>query len=509
MDQKTLSAFKYNCRYQLTGYTIGALRAYARGIGLPNATEKKKGELIEDIIAILSGERLPINKSKLGAPVKNDYVDPALVREMESLRKLYFPHQFQENADPFDFATEYVKMQNSQGEFRFESSLSEEERANITEEKTYEGQIEYIENIPCVIPLSGNRSQKEKLLIPREIIDRYELLDGDVITCTAKKSNAAYVVTGITVINDCAADMVTRIRFEDAEVEYPMQPLCFDSTALKEGAASVRTLQWLIRIRRGQRGCVISAPKAGKTSLLLDMAKASLVNNRDVWLFVLLLDQTPETVAQFKKDLPHCHFMYTTYEDDCDAQVFAADFLLKRAKRFVECGKNVLFIVDSFNALAHAYNETDASMGGKTLAGGLESKTVYYLKNFLGTARNLKSKGSLTMLGALNTDTGNPADETLLNEMTSVSNLEIYLSEDLAIKHIFPNIDLMKSRSFDARFPDEKADSLSLADFLKREYLPYYSLESLWLMIADCKTYEEAYNKAWKAVKKAKQEKTE
>ncbi len=506
MDERTLPAFKYNCRFQLMGYNIGALRAYGREIGVAQATEKKKNELIEDIIEILSGERLPIGKTNRGAPVKNSYVDPALVREMEALRKSYFPHQ-DENVNPFDFAAEYVKLQDTNKEFVFHSPLLDEGNAELIEEKTYEGQFEIIEGVPCIIPLSGNRNQKEKIIIPQEVIERYDLIEGDVVVCTASKAKTAYVVTGITVINDCASGTVTRTRFEDAEVEYPMQPLCFDSTALKESAVSVRTLQWLIRIRRGQRGCIVSAPKGGKTSLILDMAKASLVNNRDVWLFVLLLDQTPETVAQFKKDLPNCHFIYTTYEDDCDAQVFAADFLLKRAKRFVECGKNVLFFVDSFNALARAYNETDASMGGKTLAGGLESKTVYYLKNYLGAARNLKGNGSLTMIGALNSDTGNPVDEMLLAEMTSVSNLEIYLSEALAVKHIFPNIDLMKSRSFDARFPDEKADSLSLADFLKREYLPYYSLDSLWLMLAECKTYEEAYNKAWKAVKEAKKSK--
>lgn len=506
MKETTLPAFKANCQFQLMRYNIGALRAYAREIGVPRATEKKKGELIEDITAILSGEREPIAKTNLGAPVKNGYVDPALISEMESLRRAYFPERYSENGEAFDFVAECVKLQNKDKEFVFASPLLEEGETELPEEKTYIGQYETVQGVPCVLPLSGNRAQKEKIIIPNDVIERYELVEGDVVHCTVRKAKTAYVVTGVSVINDCAAGTITRVRFEDAEVEFPMQPICFDNTGLKDGRVSVRTLQWLIRVRRGQRGCIISAPKAGKTSLILDMARATLLNNRDVWLFVLLLDQTPETVAQFKKELPNCHFMCTTYEDDCDAQVFAAEFLLKRAKRFAECGKNVLLFVDSFSALARAYNETDASMGGKMLAGGLESKTVYYLKNFLGSARNLKEKGSLTMIGSLTADTGNPMDEKLLAEITSVSNLEIYLSQDLAIKHIFPNYDLMKCRSFDERFPDEKDDSLSLGDFLKREYLPYYSLESLWLMLAECKTYEEAYHKAWKAVKKAKAE---
>lgn len=504
MRNKDLSAFKANCRYQLMGYNLGALRSYAREIGVLRATEKKKNELIEDIIDILSGERIPNEKTTRGAPVKNAYVDPALVREMDSLRKSYFPNQVDNTETPFDFAREYANMQKSGNEFRFESPQIEEGKAEIIEERLYEGQYETINDVPCVIPLGGNRSQKEKIIIPDEVIERYGLVEGDTVACKASKAKAAYVVTEVTSINGSYAGIVERTSFEDAEVGYPTKPICFDNAGLKDSPMSVRTLQWLLRIRQGQRGCIVSAPKGGKTSLLLDMARASMINNRDVWLFVLLLDQTPETVARFKTELPHGNFMYTTYEDDCDAQVFAAEFLLKRAKRYAECGKNVLFFVDSFNALARAYNETEASMGGKTLACGLESKTVYYLKNFLGSARALKSGGSLTMIGTLNSDTGNPASDLLLTEMIAVSNLEIHLNADLAIKHIFPNIDLMKCRSFDARFPDEKDDSLSLADFLKREYLPLYSLEELWLLISDCKTYEEAYKKAWKEVKAKK-----
>ena len=506
MKETTLPAFKYNCRFQLMGYNIGALRAYARQIGVERSTEKKKGELIEDIICVLSGERIPVRKNNLGAPVKNDYVDPALVREMEELKARYFPSTQTENGEiPFDFATEYAEMQKRREEFRFETSSVTQ--TNEQEELTHEGQFERISGVPCLLPLSGNRAQKEKIIIPDEVIERYNLLEGDVITCKVYKAKTAYVVGEVTYINACSSGTIERVNFEDAEVEFPTQPIYFDSTAIQDGPVSMRTLQWLMRIRRGQRGCVISAPKGGKTSLLYDMATASLVNNRDVWLFVLLLDQSPETVSQFRKGLPHCHFMYTTYEDDCDAQIFAAEFLLKRAKRFAESGKDVLFIIDSFNALARAYDETDASLGGKTLACGLESKTVCYVKNFLGSARNLKAKGSLTMLGALNAETGNPADEFLLGEMTSLSNLELYLDNGLAIKHIFPNLDITKSRSFDARFPDDKPDSLSLHDFLLREYLPYYSLEDMWLTIRDCKTYEEAYNKVWKAVKKAKGDK--
>jgi transcription termination factor Rho len=165
----------------------------------------------------------------------------------------------------------------------------------------------------------------------------------------------------------------------------------------------------------------------------------------------------------------------------------------------------VLFLVDSFNALARAYNELDISAGGKTLVGGMESKTLYYLKKFLGSARNLKESGSLTMLGALTKDTGNPVDDLLVTELCSVSNLEIHLSEELALCHIYPNIDLAKTRSVDARYPNEQEeDNYMLCNYLRHEYLPLYPLETLSSIVQKAKTYEEVYNKAMKAVREAK-----
>ncbi len=499
----TLPAYKDQCRLILKNYTIRALRVYARYIGVRAGTEQKKDPLIEEIVAIRSGERLPAEPSKRGAPAKeeNKKPDPNLVKEMDELQERYWKTVHGEST-PFDFQKEYRNMLDENTEFVFNDPQNE--KGNETDEE-FEGQYETISEIPCLLPLSGNWKQQQKIVIPNEIIEKYALVEGDVLICFARKQEGIYAVTGVSFINGIDVSIFERAHFEQAKTSDPVIPISFDG---KWDRADITTkaLHWLLTVRRGQRGLVIGEPKSGKSSLLYNMSMSAMNNNTDVWLFILLLDQSPETVVQFRKDFPHVNFMYTTYEDDCDAQIFAAEFLLKRAKRFAECGKDVLFIVDSFNALARAYNESERSLGGKTHACGLEYKTVYYLKNFLGSARRLEKKGSLTMIGSFATGTGNPMDDILLPEMKTISKLEIALSGDLAKKRIFPNFDLANTRSVDTRFPDAEDDSLFLPDFLRREYLPHYSMEDLALLLSGSKSYEEAYRKAWKAVKGVEKE---
>ena len=501
MYPMTLPAYKDQCRLILKDYKITELQIYARYIGVQAGTEARKNELIEAIVAIRSGERLPAEQSNRGAPPKKNKLNADLVKEMDDLQEKYRKNVHGEST-PFDFQKEYRNMLNQTTEFVFNDPQNE--KADKTEEE-FEGQYETISGVPCLLPLSGNWKQEQKIVIPNKIIVKYALVEGDVLICSARKQEEIYAVTSVSFINGIDVGIIERVNFETAEISYPIIPITFDG---KWDRADITTkaLHWLVTVRRGQRGLVIGEPKSGKSSLLYNMAMSAMNNNTDVWLFILLLDQSPETVVQFRKDFPHVNFMYTTYEDDCDTQIFAAEFLLKRAKRFAESGKDVLFIVDSFNALARAYNESERSLGGKTLAGGLESKTLYYLKNFLGSARRLEKKGTLTMIGSLASGTGNPMDEILLTEMKTVANLEFTLSYELAKKRIFPNFDLANTRSVDARFPDAKDDSLFLPDFLRREYLPHYTMEDLALLLSESKSYEEAYRKAWKAVKGVEKE---
>jgi transcription termination factor Rho len=163
-------------------------------------------------------------------------------------------------------------------------------------------------------------------------------------------------------------------------------------------------------------------------------------------VMLLLVDQSYEMLSEFHRAFGDLNFLYTTYEDDVDRQVFVADYILKRAKRYAESGKDVVLFVDSLTALAHAFNDTEASMGGKTLPCGLEVKTIHYLKKYFGAARSLEKGGSITIIGALVVDTGDPMDDVLARELFEIATLELVLNSQLATKRIYPAIDFEKSR---------------------------------------------------------------
>jgi transcription termination factor Rho len=195
--------------------------------------------------------------------------------------------------------------------------------------------------------------------------------------------------------------------------------------------------------------------------------------------------------------------LYTTYEDDPERQVFVAEYLLKRAKRYAECGSDVLVLVDSLSALARAYNDTDASIGGKMLVGGMESKTIQYLKRFFGTARCFEKGGSVTILGTVTVDSGNPADDLISAELSAIGNYEVCLNEQLARKRIYPAIELSSSKTNKSGLiVGTRGDNLDF--ILRNEYLPKYSQEELYELLFDAKSYEDFEESVIRKVKSKK-----
>ena len=224
--------------------------------------------------------------------------------------------------------------------------------------------------------------------------------------------------------------------------------------------------------------------------MLQELARAALHLNEELSVLVLLVEQSPECVAEYRKIVKKGNLVYSTYDDDVDRQVFVAEFILKRAKRLVECGKDVLLFVDSLNGLAHAYNDTEDSIGGKVLPCGLESKTVRYIKKYFGSARRMEKGGSLTIVGAISTQTGNPADEYLAAELSPQASVEIHLDDELVKRRIFPAINLLKINTKENE--RMQSDDERYADYLLRnEYLQAKGSESLLRVLANSKTCKE------------------
>jgi transcription termination factor Rho len=232
----------------------------------------------------------------------------------------------------------------------------------------------------------------------------------------------------------------------------------------------------------------------------MDMAISAKRANKNLSVISVLVDQAPEAISFYKAQVGGENVLFTTYEDSPERQMFIAEFALKRAKRYAETGRDVLLIIDSLNALSRAFNETDASIGGKTLAGGLESKTIQYLKRYFGTARCLEDGGSLTIIGALSVATGNPADDLLRAELAPVSNLEIVMSEDLAKRRIFPPIDLFETRGKRTSATSGLREGIT-NDLIRSDYLSAFSTEDLYKIIRDAENFQDMENKVFKQLK--------
>ncbi len=491
MIEKDVERFKTEGRLFLNTKGLASLRSYAREIGVDSPTkDKNKPELIECILAVLTGETLAIEKSKRGAPVKSDVIDPTMPKEMERLCALYLEgataSKSEESEYPktdipiYDFAEEMKKLREKNKGYYFSDSYLENGFEATIEE--YVGQLATINSVPLLLPLDCIDSN-EKVIISIEFIRQYDLREGDVVSCYVRKRKGIFVAVRIIKINGIPGEELRRIRFDEGMVTYPDEPLCF----YQDGNYSKiehKFFDWISPIYRGQRALITGAPKSGKTKILQELALSAHALNEYVRVFVLLVDQSLETVNAFRKSLPKDRLVYTTYEEEADRQVFAAKFLLNRAKRFVESGRDVVLVVDSLNALARAFNDTEESAGGKMLPCGLESKTVHFIKKYFGAGRRMERGGSLTIIGGVSTATGNPADEYLASELATLSNLKVTLSDSMAVKRSYPALDPCKIQR-------EGNETGTKEKFLRDKILPAYSEEDLRKKLEGALSYKD------------------
>ena len=445
MSKENLEKFKLKCKAFLATIDIHRLRAYGRSIGVSRPAAKDKEELIEDIVGILSYELAPVERSNRGAPVKNDSVDERLPAKIAEIKAECFVNDVMMDIPEYDFNKEYQQMlKDTEGARWLVVNDPQIETVGSVSKVVSRGQVCYYENEWFLFSFSGAFSE-EKVPIPAQVIEEYKLRDGDVVTCYYRETSTWKKVEVVTSINGVALPFVKeRPNFDECNACYSKQRICFYDEN-KFSSATHKCVDWLFPITEGQRACVISTPKAGKTQMLHSLANAASNLNSNTNILVLLSDQTHETVSEFRRNFNSMELAYTTYEDDADHQVYVAECILNRAKRYAEMGKRVILFVDSLTALARAFNDTEASMGGKTLPCGLEVKTIHYLKKYFGAARCLEKGGSITIIGSLSVDTGNPMDDIVARELSELATLKIELSNELAIQRIYPAIDFEKS----------------------------------------------------------------
>ena len=484
MEDK-IQGFKNACRERLDAFSLMQLRSYGRSIGVDVPTKKKKDELIAEIIAVLLGEVAPIERSKRGAPVKDERVDPEIGQAVAKLRYVWFA-----GIEPPVHLTYFEsQVRTPLVVHASDNSMTYEQ---YYEQEIYAGQLEIIDDVPCLVDKGGDLS-KERLLVSVELIRQYGLREGDIITCHAFEKMGVRAAKNILSVNRVHPGTEKRFIFDDEPVVEPNKKISFTENKPVNDAA--KYMDFLFPIAYGQRCLVASAPKAGKSRYLCDLAKTISAEHRDRLLLALLVGQSPERIAEYRSFVKKGNLVATSYEDEAERHVFAAEFLFKRAKRMAEMGWEVVLVVDSLSQVAKAYNETDFSLGGKLLPCGLESKTLHYIKKYFGAARCFPEHGSLTIIGGVSFGTGDAADDALYTELSSVANAEIRLSEELSRRRVFPAVDVGLSYSECAEKLLNGQERAAEMAFRKR-ILNSEDGDFARQLLADCNTVEEFCEKS-------------
>ena len=278
-------------------------------------------------------------------------------------------------------------------------------------------------------------------------IRRFGLKTGDIIRGNTRVKSATEKFSALLYlksVNNLPLDQIMRRgNFEDMTPVFPDERLRLERPG---GSMAMRIVDLVSPIGKGQRGMIVSPPKAGKTTLMKDAAKSILRNNPEMYLIILLIDERPEEVTDIKEAIQgsNVEVIYSTFDEQPEHHKRVSEMVIERAKRLVESKKDVTIFIDSITRLARAYNLT-VPPSGRTLSGGLDPAALYMPKRFFGAARNMREGGSLTILATALVDTGSKMDDVVYEEFKGTGNMELVLDRKLQERRVFPAIDIAKS----------------------------------------------------------------
>ena len=287
-------------------------------------------------------------------------------------------------------------------------------------------------------------SGENDVFVPQNQIRRFNLKTGDFIVGNTRLQPDAgrhEALLYVQTVNGDKVDVsIRRKSFDDLTPVYPTERLRLETA--KEDSA-MRLIDLIAPVGKGQRGIIVAPPKAGKTTLLKNIANSISENHPDAELIVLLIDERPEEVTDMQRSIKG-DVVFSTFDEEPSHHTKMAEIVLERAKRLVEHGKDVIILLDSITRLARAYNLTITATG-RTLSGGLDPGALFKPKRFFGAARNIENGGSLTILATALTETGSRMDDVIYEEFKGTGNMEVHLDRKLQERRIFPAVDIAKS----------------------------------------------------------------
>ena len=396
-----------NMRKKLETLPLTVLKDIAKDNGLKNISTMKKAELIEAILVATSTEEKVENEEEVKPRTEAPQQDSA---KDDPLRQDYDP-----------------------------SLVDNGSEANGILEVMPDG----YSFIRCANYLPGDN---DVYVAPAQI-KRFGLKTGDIIVGAKRIRNQGEKFSALlyikTVNGYTLADVVKRTPFEKLTPIFPDERLHLE---LPDSSKAMRIVDLVSPIGKGQRGMIVSQPKAGKTTLLKQIAKSITTNNKEMHLIILLIDERPEEVTDIKESIEgdNVEVIYSTFDELPEHHKRVSEMVIERARRLVEHKKDVCILLDSITRLTRAYNIVVAP-SGRTLSGGLDPSSLHMPKKFFGAARNMREGGSLTILATALVDTGSKMDDVVYEEFKGTGNMELVLDRKLSEKRIFPAIDIVKS----------------------------------------------------------------
>ncbi len=309
----------------------------------------------------------------------------------------------------------------------------------------------------------------DDIYVSQSQIKRYGLQKGDTVRGAIrppKEGEKYFPLITVEIVNGREPSFVRdRVPFEYLTPLFPDEK--FKITGHKNESMSTRVMDLFAPIGKGQRGMIVAQPKTGKTVLLKDVANAIAANHPEVYLIVLLIDERPEEVTDMARSV-NAEVVASTFDEPAEKHVKLANIVLEKAKRMVECGHDVVILLDSITRLARAYNTVQPA-SGKVLSGGVDANALHKPKRFFGAARKIENGGSLTILATALTETGSKMDEVIFEEFKGTGNMELQLDRKISNRRIYPAIDILASgtRREDLLMPKEALTRI----WILRKYL--------------------------------------
>lgn len=326
----------------------------------------------------------------------------------------------------------------------YEDSSSNDEK-DLKDPLKVEGILDLHENGYGFLRSEGYDSGDDDIYVPPVQVRRFKLKTGDFVEGLSREKKDKEKFNALIYVNRVNGDTVENLRnrpdFENLTPIYPRERFTLERDSKN---VSMRIMDLISPVGKGQRGLIVASPKTGKTTLLKNIANSIRKNYPEIHVIVLLIDERPEEVTDMKRSVLGADVVASTFDEMPQNHIRVAEIVIERAKRLVEHKKDVVILVDSITRLSRAYNVT-SPYSGKTLSGGLDPLALNGPKRFFGAARNIEEGGSLTILATALIETGSRMDDVIFEEFKGTGNMEIKLDRSLSEQRVFPAIDLNKS----------------------------------------------------------------